>query len=112
MDHLDLVFSAVADPTRRAILASLQRGPATITELARPLPMSFAAVSKHVMTLERARLIRREVVGREHRCHLAARPLEEAAGWIEPYRRFWEERLDALEAHVLKRRRRDSGRGR
>ncbi len=67
--------------------------------------MSFAAVSKHVMTLERAGLIRREVVGREHRCHLRARALGEAAGWIERYRAFWEERLEALEAHVLRRRR-------
>jgi len=66
--------------------------------------MSFAAVSKHVITLERAGLVRREIVGREHHCHLAARPLEGAAGWLERYRRFWEVRLDALEAHVLKRR--------
>jgi DNA-binding transcriptional ArsR family regulator len=97
---LDLVFAAVADPTRRAILASLRRGPATITELARPFPMSFAAVSKHVIVLERAGLIRREVVGREHHCHLAPQPLREATGWLERYRSSWEARLDAVERHV------------
>ena len=105
LDPLDRVFSAVADPTRRAILASLRRRPATISVLAEPFEISFAAVSKHVIALERAGLLRREIVGREHHCHLIARPLEEAADWLERYRGFWESRLDALEARVLEGRR-------
>lgn len=110
--QLDLVFGAVADPTRRAILSSLRGGPASITALAEPFEMSFAAVSKHVLVLERAGLVRREIVGREHHCHLAPRPFEEASGWLETYRDFWESRLDALEARVLERRRGHRKRGR
>ncbi len=106
--QLDLVFGAVADPTRRAILSSLRKGPASITILAEPFDMSFAAVSKHVLVLERAGLVRREIVGREHHCHLAPEPLEEASGWLERYRDFWESRLEALEARVLEARRKQS----
>ncbi len=102
-EQLDLVFGAVADPTRRAILSSLRSGPASITTLAEPFDMSFAAVSKHVLVLERAGLIQREIVGREHHCHLAPGSFEEASGWFERYRDFWEPRLDALEARVLER---------
>ena len=104
-DPLGRVFSAVADPTRRAILASLRRRPATISVLAEPFDISFSAVSKHVIALERAGLLRREIVGREHHCHLIARPLEEAADWLERYRGFRESRLAAPEARGLEARR-------
>lgn len=103
---LDRVFAAIADPTRRAILAALRRHPATITEIAQPFPVSLNAISKHVMVLERAGLIHREVVGREHHCSLAPKPLHQATAWLEHYRTFWEARLDALERHVLAQKRR------
>ena len=105
---LDRVFAAVADPTRRAILDVLARGPATVTEIAHPFPVSLNAISKHIKTLERAGLIRREVVGREHYCHLEPRPLRRASAWLEHQRAFWEDRLDALERHVVARRKRDA----
>lgn len=97
---LDHIFTAIADPTRRAILAALSRRPATITEIARPFPVSLNAISKHVMVLERAGLIRREVVGREHHCSLRVKPLRDAAAWLDHYRAFWEARLDSLERHL------------
>ncbi len=100
---LELVFSAVSDPTRRAILQSLSKKPATITEIARPFAVSLNAISKHVMVLERAGLLHREVHGREHLCRLEARPLEDATAWLENYRQFWEVRLDALELYVAKK---------
>ena len=100
---LDQVFAAVADPTRRAILQALSERPATISEIARPFSVSLNAVSKHVMVLERAGLLRREVHGREHVCRLQARPLEDATAWLEHYRQFWEVRLDALERYVSKK---------
>jgi DNA-binding transcriptional ArsR family regulator len=105
-DVLDHVFAAVADPTRRAILAALARKPATVTEIARSFPVSLNAISKHIKVLERAGLIRREVVGREHHCYLQPRPLHRANAWLEHYRGFWEARLVALERHVAARRRR------
>src|SRR5947208_3480729 len=80
---LDQVFAAVADPTRRAILQALSERPATIGEIARPFSVSLNAVSKHVMVLERAGLLRREVHGREHVCRLQARPLEDATAWMQ-----------------------------
>jgi DNA-binding transcriptional ArsR family regulator len=98
---LDHVFAAVADPTRRAILAALSRKPATITQIARPFPVSLNAISKHIKILERAGLVRRTVVGREHYCHLEAQPLQRATAWLEHYRAFWGVRLAALERHVL-----------
>lgn len=103
---LDHVFAAVADPTRRAILAALSRKPATITEIARPFPVSLNAISKHIKILERAGLVRRTVVGREHYCRLEAQPLRRATAWLEHYREFWEIRLDALARHVLAKRKR------
>lgn len=98
--ELDRVFSALADPTRRAILQSLTLRPATINEIAKPFPVSLNAVSKHVMVLERAGLLRRQIKGREHHCRIEPRPLREATAWLEHYRLFWEQRLDALEAYV------------
>ena len=100
---LDQVFSALADPTRRAILQALAQHPATINEIARPFSVSLNAVSKHVMVLERAGLVRREIKGREHHCWMNPRPLHEANAWLEHYRQFWEQRLDALEVYVAKK---------
>ncbi len=97
---LDRVYGALADPTRRAILGSLAKGDATIGEMAARFPMSLNGVSKHVKVLERAGLIRRTVVGREHRLRLHAQPLREAARWLAHYQTFWTDRLDALEAHL------------
>jgi DNA-binding transcriptional ArsR family regulator len=94
----DRTFLALADPTRRAILHRLARGEARVTELAAPFPMSLNAVSKHIRMLERAHLVRRRRAGREHYLSLNPKPLDEAAQWIETHRKFWNERLDALEA--------------
>ncbi|HYL14463.1 MAG TPA: metalloregulator ArsR/SmtB family transcription factor [Terriglobales bacterium] len=100
---LTRVFSAVADPTRRAILRALAKHPATITEIAKPFPVSLNAVSKHVMVLERAGLVRREIRGREHLCRLEPRPLRDATVWLDHYRQFWDVRLDALERYVARK---------
>ena len=99
-DQLSAVFAAVADPTRRAIVERLTRGSATITELARPFPVSFNAVSKHMMVLERAGIVKREIKGRQRVCRLRPRALRQANSWLEQYRQFWEMRLDALEEYV------------
>jgi len=93
---LDATFAALADPTRRAILARLARGEHRVTELAAPFRMSLPAVSKHLRVLERARLVRRERDGRVHRMSLAPLPLQGAADWIDFYRKFWEEQLHSL----------------
>lgn len=103
-EHLNRIFQALADPTRRAVLRRLSSEPATVTELAAPYDMSLAAVSKHLRTLERAGLIEREVRGREHRLRLKPDQLEDAWDWIAFYQRFWNERLDALDEVVRKRR--------
>lgn len=103
---LDRVFAAVADPTRRAILEELTQGPATVTQIARSFPVSLNAVSKHIMVLERAGLLKREVWGREHHCSLAPEPLRDATAWLDHYRGFWESRLDALERHLAAKKKR------
>jgi DNA-binding transcriptional ArsR family regulator len=100
---LDHVFSALADPTRRAILERLADHPATINEIAKPFRVSLNAISKHVMTLERAGILRREIKGRSHYCSIEPGPLIEANKWLEHYRQFWEQRLEALEAYVARR---------
>ena len=102
-DRLGDVFAAIADPTRRAIVQILARKPATISQIARPFPVSFNAVSKHMMVLERAGLVHREIRGREHVCRLRPGALRLANAWLEQYRHFWEVRLDALEAYVAVR---------
>ena len=94
---------AIADPTRRAILERLKRGPARVTDVAEPFEMSLAAVSKHVRTLERAGLVRRARRGREHTLTLNARPLRQVGRWMSHYERFWKERLDRLEAFFLQK---------
>lgn len=96
---LDRVFHALAHPARRAILRRLSDHEQNLSELAAPLKMSFPAASKHVRVLERARLLRRRVVGRTHLCRIEGKPLAEANQWLEDYRRVWEAnflRLDAL----------------
>ena len=95
--QMDTVFHALGDATRRQMLHDLSRGSRTVGQLAQPFDISLAAASKHVKALENAGLIRREVQGRTHICHLDAAPLERAHGWLAFYRQFWSERLDALD---------------
>jgi len=97
---LDATFAALADPTRRAILARLASGEATVTELAAPFDMSLPAISKHLKVLERAGLISRGRDAQRRPCRLEARPLEAAAAWVETYRRFWEQSLDRLDDYL------------
>lgn len=94
MDPLSSTLSALADPTRRAILARLTLGESSVKDLARPFAMSLPAVSKHLKVLERAHLIERSRTAQWRPCRLAPEPLREVAAWIEPYRRLWEDRLD------------------
>lgn len=98
--RLDQTFSALSDPTRRAILARLARGEATVTQLARPFRVSLPAISRHLRVLERAGLISREREGRVHHVRLEADRMGEAADWIVRYRQFWERQFDALEKYL------------
>lgn len=95
--HLDAVFHALGDATRRRMLRELSDGARTVSELAAPFEMSLAAASKHIKALESAGLLRREVRGRTHVCHLEAGPLASASDWLAFYERFWTGRLDTLE---------------
>lgn len=97
-DRLDATFSALADPTRRAILARLASGEASVAELAKPFAMSQPAVSKHLKVLERAGLIARGREAQRRPCRLEARPLHDANAWLETYRRLWEGRFEQLDA--------------
>jgi DNA-binding transcriptional ArsR family regulator len=99
-DHLTTTFAALADPTRRAILARLALGEASVTELALPFAMSLPAVSKHLKVLQRAGLITRGREAQWRPCRLEATPLKDAADWLEAYRRFWEQSLDRLEDYL------------
>ena len=101
---LDRTFSALSDPTRRAILERLGRGPATVGELAEPFGMSLTGLGKHVRVLEEANLVSTEKVVRRRECRLGPGRMEDATGWIEEYRRAWERRLDRLEGHIEKSR--------
>jgi len=103
--RLDGVFNALCDPTRRAILARLTEADARVTEVAGDFPISLNSSSKHIRMLERAGLVRRSIIGRDHVLSLNAGPLAEAQAWIERYRRFWEGRLAALDAFVTKKKR-------
>lgn len=94
--NMDAVFGALADPTRRAILARLSQGDAYVSELAEPYDMSLAAVSRHVHVLENAGLMDRTREGKSIRCRLNAEPLKEVSDWVGVYRAFWEQKLDAL----------------
>jgi DNA-binding transcriptional ArsR family regulator len=99
-DRLTATFSALADPTRRAILARLTLGETSVGELAEPFDMSLPAISKHLKVLERAGLIERGRDAQRRPCRLAAEPLHEVSDWVATYRRFWEQRLDRLEAYL------------
>jgi DNA-binding transcriptional ArsR family regulator len=99
-DALTATFAALADPTRRAILARLAQGESSVTELARPFAMSLPAVSKHLKVLERAGLIAQGRKAQWRPCRLAAGPLKEATRWLDEYRRFWDESLDRLAEHL------------
>ena len=99
---LNRTFAALADPTRRHILAHLARGDRRVTDLARPHAMSLPAVSKHLRVLEKAGLLRRRRYGRVHEMQLDAKPLKEAAQWVEEYRKFWEGSLDRLAVYLEK----------
>lgn len=113
-DVLDRTFSALADPTRRAILARLASGEASVTELAQPFEMSLPAVSKHLKVLERAGLIARGRNAQWRPCRLEASPLKDVAGWVENYRRFWDESYERLDDYLqeLQRKGRNHGRKR
>ena len=97
---LDSTFAALSDPTRRAILASLSRGDASVSQLAEPHPISMPAILKHLSVLERAGLVTLEKHGRVRRCQLSADPLKEAAQWLAGYREFWEKQLDSLDRYL------------
>ena len=99
-DQLSTTFSALADPTRRAILARLKQGDATVTELAKPFPMSMPAISRHLKVLEGAGLISRDRSAQTRPSRLRAEPLREATAWMETYRQAWEARIDRLDAHL------------
>ena len=99
-DTLSSTFSALADPTRRAILARLAEGEKTVNEIAEPFAISLPAVSKHLKVLERARLIERGRAAQWRPCRLHAEPLKDASAWLEAYRQFWEESFDRLEAYL------------
>ncbi len=100
-DSLSLTFAALADPTRRAILARLASGEASVTQLAEPFEMSMPAVSKHLKVLERAGLIARGREAQWRPCRLEAAPLKNAADWVEEYRKFWEQSFDRLDDYLL-----------
>ena len=99
-ERLDLVFRALGDRTRRALLTRLSTGPLRVTDLAEPFDMSLPAVSKHLKVLERAGLVARAVDGRVHHCSLAAEPLQDVHAWLEHYRAFWGGNLEALANYV------------
>ena len=98
--HLNLAFGALAHPIRRGILARLATGEATVSELAKPFKVSAPAISKHMRILEEAGLLSRRKQGREHRCRLEAKRMQEAERWLELHRKFWNERFDALERYL------------
>jgi DNA-binding transcriptional ArsR family regulator len=107
-DRLSETFGALADPTRRAILARLASGEASVTELASPFEMSMPAISKHLKVLERAGLIARGREAQWRPCRLQAGPLQDVAGWVEHYRRFWEESFDRLDVYLRELKQKDS----
>lgn len=102
VDPLSATFAALADPTRRAILARLSLGETSVSELAEPFDMSLPAVSKHLKVLERAGLIARGRAAQWRPCRIDAGPLREVADWVEQYRRFWEQSLDRLDEYLQK----------
>ena len=111
-DRLSVTFAALADPTRRAILARLTSGEASVTELAEPFDMSLPAVSKHLKVLQRARLVARGRRAQWRPCRLRGGPLKEVADWVERYRRFWEQSFDRLDEYLRETQRKGKERGR
>ena len=111
-ERLNATFAALADPTRRAILARLTRGEVSVTELAEPFDMSLPAVSKHLKVLERAGLIARGREAQWRPCRLDAGPMKDAAEWLDRYRRFWEESFDRLDVYLHKLQRKERKHGR
>jgi len=111
-EALDARFAALADPTRRAILKRLAKGEATVTELAKPFPMSQPAITKHLKVLERAGLISRSRDAQRRPCRLRPQAIKDVADWTETYRKFWEERYDRLDGYLeeMKRKERNHGR--
>ncbi|MBA2686021.1 MAG: winged helix-turn-helix transcriptional regulator [Gemmatimonadaceae bacterium] len=101
MDHLSTTFAALADPTRRAILSRLASGETTVNELAKPFDISLPAVSRHLKVLEHAGLISRGRDAQWRPAKLEAAPLEKASGWIEKYRRFWDDSFDRLDEYIV-----------
>ncbi|NJL38594.1 MAG: winged helix-turn-helix transcriptional regulator [Leptolyngbyaceae cyanobacterium RM2_2_4] len=99
-DQLSITFAALADPTRRAILAHLAHGEASVTELAKPFEMSLPAISKHLKVLERARLVTRGREAQWRPCQLNAVPLKDVDHWLDQYRQFWQESLDRLDDYL------------
>jgi len=111
-DHLSTTFAALADPTRRAILARLSTGEATVTELAEPFEMSMPAISKHLKVLERAGLVARSREAQWRPCRLEAAPLKDVAAWVENYRRVWEQRFDRLDSYLRELQKKETKDGR
>jgi DNA-binding transcriptional ArsR family regulator len=111
-DQLSATFSALADPTRRAILARLASGETSVTELAEPFSISLPAISKHLKVLERAGLIARGREAQWRPCRLEAGPLKDAAAWLEEYRRFWEQSFDRLDDYLRELQAKEKKRGR
>jgi DNA-binding transcriptional ArsR family regulator len=111
-DRLDTTFAALADPTRRAILAHLAAGERSVTALAAPFAMSLPAVSKHLKVLERAGLISRGREAHWRPCRLEAAPLQKATRWLESYRRFWEESFDRLDDYLRRMQKKEKKNGR
>ena len=101
-DPLTVTFAALADPTRRAILARLAEGDATVGELAEPFAMTLPAISKHIATLERAGLVSKSRDGQRRNCRVTVAPLRNASAWIEDYRRHWETNLDSLSGYLAR----------
>lgn len=99
-NNLNAIFAALADPTRRAILARLSTGDTTVTELAEPFAMSMPAITKHLKVLENAGLISRGRDAQRRPCHLETDPLQDIADWVAQYRKFWESQFDQLEEYV------------
>ena len=111
-DHLSVTFAALADPTRRAILARLTAGECSVTELAEPFAMSMPAISKHLRVLERAGLVARGRQAQWRPCRINAAPLKEVSEWAESYRHIWEQRLDRLEAYLQELQAKEKSHGR
>jgi DNA-binding transcriptional ArsR family regulator len=101
---LDDTYASLSHPVRREMVEILSVTPQRVTDVAAPFDISLAAASKHIQMLERAGLVERRISGRDHLLSLRAEPLEAAAGWIDPYRRFWESKLDRLEEHFRRER--------